>query len=758
MTQLLQNAAYGSALILAVVLLRRALGGRLVPEARLALWAVCLFRLLTPAAPESVLSLWGLPRLFAQPQQAPSAPAPAPQLYVPAPAAPAPQPDPGISWETVLLVLWLAVGAVLAARYALSWGRTRRAVASAIPLERGDARYAFLPKCARLREGPMDGAPLTFGAVRPTVVLSPGLEGEALECVLAHEGVHAARRDNLWHYVMALALAVHWWNPAVWLMARLLRRDIELSCDRAALRKLGEGRRADYANALVSLATQEEGPAFCQTFGRKAAEERILSIMKFKKTSIIGVIFSLTLVLAVSVAFASEPKDLPDEESTTSSAHADNVKLIFEENKLKQFAIGIEGLEKDLSNQVSKGTFTQAEADQILAQVKSILKDGVLDWTFQADCGLSYESLGRNKAAVCYRDEDGDPVPVSLSEIVARFILPQAMGGSTPADVIDAGEPSTDISGYDVKLPTFNEDGSSVSEDGGVIGKLDYQTYDYTPVTDPDAVSGGPVGGGSISNLDSKARASSGLYDLCTAQDCGTPYDHCHIDGKVVRVYYQDPGLLCAHPDCSNGQPHEHGGVQYAGKAPEAYVILNPEMEPVPSASPAPCTQMSCCETVPHTHDGVNYGATLAVCTLEDCGNNSVHTHNGVTYKGWTGKLPAAAPVPSASPEAVAAQPLVNTAPAVSCGVAGCTETRYHQHANGHCYLLSDTCPVEGCTTPGTHLHGDVCYSCNGAHSGGVCDGSCLVASQPMQSANTTAGQSVSRGHHGGCHHGYGHH
>ena len=61
----------------------------------------------------------------------------------------------------------------------------------------------------------------------------------------------------------------------------------------------------------MTLATQGADPAFCQTFGRKAAEERILSIMKFKKTSIIGVIFSLTLVLAVTAAFASEPKE-PD--------------------------------------------------------------------------------------------------------------------------------------------------------------------------------------------------------------------------------------------------------------------------------------------------------------------------------------------------------------------------------------------------------------------------------------------------------------
>ena len=88
MTQLLQNALYGTALILAAAALRRALKDRLIPEARLCLWAVCLFRLLTPAAPESVFSLWGL---FQAP---PPQPAQTPRLYIPAQPLPAPAPQP----------------------------------------------------------------------------------------------------------------------------------------------------------------------------------------------------------------------------------------------------------------------------------------------------------------------------------------------------------------------------------------------------------------------------------------------------------------------------------------------------------------------------------------------------------------------------------------------------------------------------------------------------------------------------------------
>ena len=270
MTQLLENAAYGAALILAAVLLRRLLKDRLIPEVRLALWAVCLFRLLTPVSPESVWSLWGLVGRMGT--DAPSAPVqnlellplpsgtlgdvPAAQFPVTGTANPVQPVTPAaFPWEMVAPAVWVGVGLALAAWYVHSWLRTRglwwllaagyavRAVECAIPVVQGDPRYLFLPRFARLREGVMEGAPLTFGAARPTVVLSPGLSGEELACVLAHEAVHARRRDNLWHYVMALALVVHWWNPAVWLMSRLLRRDIELACDKAAAKNLGSDRR-----------------------------------------------------------------------------------------------------------------------------------------------------------------------------------------------------------------------------------------------------------------------------------------------------------------------------------------------------------------------------------------------------------------------------------------------------------------------------------------------------------------------------------
>lgn len=788
MTQLLQNALTGTALILAAAALRRLLKDRLVPGARLALWAACLFRLLTPAAPESALSLWGL---FARPE--PVSPPP-PQLYNPAPAVSAPLPQSGASgfpWDLALSAVWLAVGLVLGLRYVLSWRRTRRAVAAAIPIQRPDPRYLPLPLCARLREGVMEGAPLTFGAVRPTVVLSPGLSGEELLCVLAHEGVHARRRDNLWHYAMALALVVHWWNPAVWLMARLLRQDVELSCDRAALRALGPDRRAEYANALISLATQTDGPAFCQTFGRKAAEERIRSIMKFKKLSVLGVVFTLALVAAVTAAFASDPKT----DGGTIQFHGQS----FSRSELSQ----------DTLDWLDWYLALPEEEQQAVSYEPAELRPG-------GTPGVSDANAGEKTS--------GGMQTTSLPADVLAYA--QALSIGMPRESVHAllGEPS--FSSSSLFSDTYELDPDSFERQLGIYYEMDgtvRQVRYFSDGTDPSCTGidlasfladSGVIGGGDAP-ADIQVRTSDRLYDLCADKSCVVSYDHCHIDGKTVRVYYENPGLLCAHPDCTNEKPHTHDGVQYAGKAPEAYVVLDQELEPAPSAAPSKafddytivgtdengypvdeqgrqlifddsgelfmkvrqgnspciredcgiaqehchkdgevvylyteagllCERPDCRETGVHTHDGLTYKAIANVCTRADCGDTGIHTHDGVTYKGWTGKLPADVPVPSA-------QPLANAAPAVSCGVAGCAETRYHAHNEGRTILLSEPCPVEGCTIMGNHIHGDVCYSCNGAgHSGGQCDGTCYTYNQP-DAISTSAHHSQYR--HGGGHH-----
>ncbi len=630
MTQLLQNALFGTALILAAVLLRRAMGERLLPAARLALWAVCLIRLLAPVFPASGLSLWGLAgagTAGAAPDWNP-APLPGGELgNVPAvnapagTAVPAPQPvEPAaFPWEGVVLAVWIGVGLVLAARYVWSWNRTRRAVAQAVPLGRDDPRYGLLPRCARLREGVMDGAPLTFGAARPTVVVPPELDGGALECVLVHEAVHARRRDNLWHYGMAAALIVYWWNPAVWLMSRLLRRDIELACDRAAVRRLGAARRAEYAQTLVALATASDGPAFCQTFGRKAAEERIISVMKFKKTTIFGVVLSLVLVAGVTAAFASAPK-APDEDSTTSTAPAigiQSVKWDAESGKVEEYSINLDILKQNLDRHVSEGTMTQAEADRVWAQAQEFAQGGKeLIWSFQGDSGLTLDELHK----VCYRDENGNLIPVDPATVASGFIFPAADTVTYHGRSYNRADLSAEtLEWLDWYLALSEEEQLAVSyEPAELRGGEVFAAAKGEPA---DTVT---YHGRSYNRADLSAETLLWLESylaLSEEEQLAVSYEPAELRGGELPTT-EDAGQPAGDeaPAGEQGLTHDPNGTK-------------------DSAGAGICTDESCPVSGEHHHEGdtvVHHYDTqpleIPVCPVEGCTAWGTHTHDGASY------------------------------------------------------------------------------------------------------------------------------
>ena len=630
MTQLLQNALFGTALILAAVLLRRAMGERLLPAARLALWAVCLVRLLAPVFPASGLSLWGLAgagTAGAAPDWNP-APLPGGELgNVPAvnapagTAVPAPQPvEPAaFPWEAVVPAVWIGVGLVLAARYVWSWNRTRRAVAQAVPLGRDDPRYGLLPRCARLREGVMDGAPLTFGAARPTVVVPPELDGGALECVLVHEAVHARRRDNLWHYGMAAALIVYWWNPAVWLMSRLLRRDIELACDRAAVRRLGAARRAEYAQTLVALATASDGPAFCQTFGRKAAEERIISVMKFKKTTIFGVVLSLVLVAGVTAAFASAPK-APDEDSTTSTAPAigiQSVQLDAESGNVTEYTVNLDVLKQNLDRHVAEGTMTQTEADRVWAQAQEFAQGGkALTWSFQGDSGLTLDELHK----VCYRDENGNLIPVDPATVASGFIFPAADTVTYHGRSYNRADLSAEtLEWLDWYLALSEEERLAVSyEPAELRGGEVFAAAKGEPA---DTVT---YHGRSYNRADLSAETLLWLESylaLSEEEQLAVSYEPAELRGGELPTT-EDAGQPAGDeaPAGEQGLTHDPNGTK-------------------DSAGAGICTDESCPVSGEHHHEGdtvVHHYDTqpleIPVCPVEGCTAWGTHTHDGATY------------------------------------------------------------------------------------------------------------------------------
>ena len=94
--------------------------------------------------------------------------------------------------------------------------------------------------------------PVLVGLTAPKLLLPEGEMGENdLRYSLLHELTHFKRRD-IWLKSLALLVnAVHWFNPVMWYMTRLVERDTELACDEAALKLLPDEEHGAYGRTLL---------------------------------------------------------------------------------------------------------------------------------------------------------------------------------------------------------------------------------------------------------------------------------------------------------------------------------------------------------------------------------------------------------------------------------------------------------------------------------------------------------------------------
>ena len=311
---ILQMSLSASAMIIFAMLLRKLALNRLPKRTFVALWLLAAARMLLP---------WELPfRYAASPvlrdvaesalrTAAPAAATAAQRTFAPAATATsAVQATPVPVWR----IVWLAGMTGCALALTLPHLRWQRVYARSLPAAdasiAGWLRRQKLLRRARVRISDEIPSPLTYGLLRPVILLPASLNrsgAQGLECVLEHELTHIRRMDELWKLLLAAALCAHWFNPLAWAMYLLANRDIELACDEAVLRRLGEGTRREYARTLIDLAARQSGlpsPLF-SGFSRQTIEERIRAIMKMKKRTMIAALAAVLLVAFSALAFAT---------------------------------------------------------------------------------------------------------------------------------------------------------------------------------------------------------------------------------------------------------------------------------------------------------------------------------------------------------------------------------------------------------------------------------------------------------------------
>lgn len=311
---LLERSLAGALLILVIAALRALTRSRLPRRTFVALWWVAAARLLLPFVLPSRFSVYTLLAGLRHPAAQVPAAAGAPIQIVPGAAPPAVEGTAAQAAAaaplSVWTALWLAGMLLLAAWFAVSYVRSQRRFRESLPVERGFAAD-WLRGHPRIgvRVSDQIAAPLTYGLLRPVILLPKHMDWEdetALAHILTHEYVHIRYLDNVAKLALAAALCVHWFDPAVWLLYVLANRDIELACDEAVVRLLGQP--GAYARTLLRMEeTKARRRPLYSHFSQTAIEERIKAIMKMKlkKTPALALVCALLLVAGVTTVFAT---------------------------------------------------------------------------------------------------------------------------------------------------------------------------------------------------------------------------------------------------------------------------------------------------------------------------------------------------------------------------------------------------------------------------------------------------------------------
>lgn len=150
-------------------------------------------------------------------------------------------------------------------------------------------------------------SPFVIGFIRPKIFLPNNLGDQEQEYIILHEQHHIKRFDHVIKALAFLALTIHWFNPLVWIAFVLACKDMEMSCDEAVIRKLGENVRADYSASLLTLATGHRIIAGTPlAFGEGDTKGRIKKLAKWKKPAVWVLVLTIIICLVLGVCLLTD--------------------------------------------------------------------------------------------------------------------------------------------------------------------------------------------------------------------------------------------------------------------------------------------------------------------------------------------------------------------------------------------------------------------------------------------------------------------
>ena len=305
------------------------------------------------------------------------------------------QQTPEISWMTILFIVWAAGVTLMLVYCIVSYVRLTLRMREAV-------KYAG--NGSLIYQSERVDSPFVLGIRNPRIYIPFSLKGEELECVIAHEKAHIARKDHLVKPFAFLLLALHWFNPFIWIAYISLCRDIELACDEKAIRTLGEGRKGAYSQALLKCSVSRRSIAACPVaFGETGIKGRIKNVLYYKKPAFWIIVVSLLLCVAVGVCFLTNPRQEGEREvvsEVTNEGEGQNEQSVKEE---QEFQTHIEEQEQPKPPVLLLQNALSSKLDYVEVGAETY------QWgELRANTGTEmWESLNSENSFMAYYEEEG---------------------------------------------------------------------------------------------------------------------------------------------------------------------------------------------------------------------------------------------------------------------------------------------------------------------------------------------------------------
>ncbi len=234
---------------------------------------------------------------------------------------------PSLTWQQLAALIWLigACGTLIIqlVRHALflrtvdRWQKPVKTGETLRILEE-EKRKLGIRQNVRLMLCPSVDSPMMIGLLRPRLLLpDEALTPDELPLVFRHELTHLKRHDLWVKALLLVATALHWFNPAAYLLSRSLVFWQEASCDeRVTAREDADGKQFYSETIIRVIRRQTQLRSIVTTSfygGKNGMKRRILTVLQSGKKRIGASLLTAMVALTAfaGMAFAISTDDLP---------------------------------------------------------------------------------------------------------------------------------------------------------------------------------------------------------------------------------------------------------------------------------------------------------------------------------------------------------------------------------------------------------------------------------------------------------------